>query len=104
MGAVVLELERAARKAGAKFLTNVDLADVDLAKRTVEFEANGKRHTVEAKFLLVNFGRNVLAKYSGNNYRPAATDEGSVFKINMLLRKLAKLKAKKYRLEQAWCR
>src|SRR6267142_5609352 len=85
MGAVVRELELAARKAGAEMLTNVDLSDVDLENRTLEFEIGGKRENVSAKFLLVNFGRNVLAKYSGKKYQPDAMDEGSVFKINMLL-------------------
>ena len=103
MGAVVSELEKAARKAGAEFLTKVDLVDVDLAKRRVKFDVDGKHASVGAKFLLVNFGRNVLAKYSGKPYEPETVDEGSVFKINLLLRRLPKLKAKKYPLEQAWC-
>ena len=103
MGAVARELEQTAKKAGAEMLTNVALSGVDLANRTVEFVVAGKRQTVGAKFLLVNFGRNVLAKYSGQTYKPAAADEGSVFKINMLLRRLPKLKAQKYPPEQAWC-
>lgn len=103
MGAVAKELETCARKAGAEFLTNVELADVDLTKRNVAFEVDGKRHSVGARFLLVNFGRNVLAKYSGKTYRPDKTDEGSVFKINMLLRRLPKLKANKYPPQRAWC-
>jgi phytoene dehydrogenase-like protein len=103
MGAVARELEQAGRTAGAEFLINVDLVDVDLANRSVGFEVGGKPQTVDAKFLLVNFGRNVLAKYSGETYQADAVDEGSVFKINMLLRRLPKLKAKKYRPEQAWC-
>ncbi len=102
MGAVARELEQTARKAGAEFLTNVDLREVDLPKRSVEFEAHGKRQTVAAKFLLVNFGRNVLAKLSGKKYRPEAIDEGSVFKINMLLRHLPKLKTTNVAPEQAW--
>src|SRR5437016_1539234 len=65
MGAVTRELEKSARKGGAQFVTKVDLVDVDLAKRSVEFELDGKRSAVAAKFLLANFGRNVLAKYSG---------------------------------------
>ena len=64
--------------------------------RTVTFHVDGKRETVEARFLLVNFGRNVLAKFTGRFLQPDRTDEGSVFKINMLLRRLPKLKAKKY--------
>jgi phytoene dehydrogenase-like protein len=105
MGAVARELEKAAGKAGAEFLTNVDLSDINLSnkKKSVSFEVAGKPQTVESRFLLVNFGRNVLAKYSGNGYEPEAIDEGSVFKMNMLLRRLPKLKAKKYASEQAWC-
>src|SRR5713226_6103131 len=110
MGAVTRELEKAARSAGAEFLTNVDLSasparTVDLGgkKKAIEFQIDGKKQTVESRFLLVNFGRNVLAKYSGKGYEPEAVDEGSVFKMNMLLRRLPKLKAKKYPPEQAWC-
>jgi phytoene dehydrogenase-like protein len=105
MGAVARELEQAARKAGAEFRTNVDLVDVDLGSETksVAFNADGKNENVDARFLLVNFGRNVLAKYSGKVYQPEAVDEGSVFKMNMLLSRLPQLKAKKYPSEQAWC-
>jgi phytoene dehydrogenase-like protein len=105
MGAVAGELEKAARNAGAEFLTSVDLVDVDLNNETksVAFNADGKEQNVDARFLLVNFGRNVLEKYSGKQYQPETIDEGSVFKINMLLRRLPKLKARKYPPEQAWC-
>jgi phytoene dehydrogenase-like protein len=102
MGAVARELERTARKAGAEFLTKANLVDVDLPSRTVELDVDGQRQIVGSKFLLVNFGRNVLANYSGKKYRPETVDEGSVFKINMLLRRLPKLKTKKYPPKQAW--
>ena len=99
MGRVVSELEQAARKAGAEILTNVDLRRLNLTGKTrsVEFELDEKGQTVEARFLLVNFGRNVLAKFTGRLFQPDRTDEGSVFKINMLLSRLPKLKAKKFR-------
>jgi phytoene dehydrogenase-like protein len=104
MGAVAAELEETARKSGAEFLTNAELGEVDLGgeKKTVAFQCDGKRGNVEARFLLVNFGRNVLAKYSGRPWQPSAADEGSVFKINMLLRRLPKLKAKKYPAAEAF--
>ena len=109
MGAVARELEQAARKAGAEFLTNVDVGaspartvDLNGKTKTVSFTSNGKQQSVESRFLLVNFGRNVLAKYSGKPYQPDRTDEGSVFKINMLLRKLPKLKAQNYRPAEAF--
>jgi phytoene dehydrogenase-like protein len=105
MGAVSSELERTARKAGAEILTNVNVQALNLADKTrsVEFRANGKRDAVEARFLLVNFGRNVLAKFTGRFFQPDRTDEGSVFKINMLLRRLPGMKAKKYPATETFC-
>src|SRR6266704_3264200 len=105
MGAVARELEKAARKAGAEFLTGVDLRVLDVKgkNRGVEFEADGGLRTVEAQYLLVNFGRNVLARFVGKLYQPDATDEGSVFKINMLLRRLPRLKAARYASAEALC-
>ncbi len=104
MGAVARELEQAARKSGAEFLTNVELINVDLgaSQKSVEFQVEGKPERVEARFLLVNFGRNILAKYSGRPYQPDPTDEGSVFKINMLLRRLPELKANGHSATEAF--
>src|SRR5213076_1837103 len=104
MGAVASELEQAARKAGAEMLTNVDLRALNITEKTrsVEFEVDGKHETVETRFVLVNFGRNVLAKFTGKLYQPDRTDEGSVFKINMLLRRLPQLKSKKYPATEAF--
>ncbi|MBA3882496.1 MAG: NAD(P)/FAD-dependent oxidoreductase [Chthoniobacterales bacterium] len=95
MGAVAGELEQAARRNGAEIKTNVRLSalGVNRESRTVEFHLDGKQHTMDARFLFVNFGRNVLAKYVGQSYRPDAVDEGSVFKINMLLQRLPRLKS-----------
>jgi phytoene dehydrogenase-like protein len=90
---------------GAEILTNANIRALDLngGRHNVQFEVNGKRQIVDARFLLINFGRNVLAKYTGKTYTPDATDEGSVFKINMLLRRLPTLKAKKYPAGGAFC-
>jgi phytoene dehydrogenase-like protein len=93
MGHVARELEQAARKHGAEMLTRVDLRSLELSeKRFVEFECDGQTQSVEARFVLVNFGLNVLAKVLGKPYQPDVTNEGSVFKINMLLHRLPKLK------------
>ena len=94
MGNVARKLEQAARKHGAEMVTSVDLRSLDLSatRRTVDFESDGKAQSVEARFLLVNFGSNVLARILGKPYKPNSTDEGSVFKINMLLHRLPKLK------------
>jgi phytoene dehydrogenase-like protein len=105
MGAVSSELQRVARKAGAEMLTNVHIHALNVAGKTrsVEFDVNGKTETVEARFLLLNFGRNVLAKFTGRFFQPDRTDEGSVFKINMLLSRLPKLKAKNISATEAFC-
>ena len=105
MGAVARELEQAARHSGAEMLTNVRIDALDLyrSKRGVQFQVDGKEQTVAAQFLLVNFGRNVLAKFTGESYQGKSTDEGSVFKINMLLRRLPKLKATGCPAAEAFC-
>src|SRR4029077_16502049 len=98
MGAVTSELERAAGEAGAEILTNVGVHALNVAGKTrsVEFRVDGKSETVDTRFLLVNFGRNGLAKFTGRLLQPDSTHEVSVFKTNMLLRRLPKLKTKKY--------
>jgi phytoene dehydrogenase-like protein len=48
-------------------------------------------------------GSNILARLAGQQYQPEATDEGSVFKINMLLKRLPKLKATRYAQRDAFC-
>lgn len=105
MGNLVRELEKAARQSGAEMLTRVNIKSLDLTgqKRTVEFQVDGKTQFVEARFVLINFGLNVLSNLLGKPYRPDPTDEGSVFKINMLLRKLPKLKAARYPEKEAFC-
>lgn len=105
MGNVVRELEQAARKNGAEMVTRVNLRSLEVAgkKRSVQFELDGKTKAVEARFVLVNFGRNILAKFAGKPYHPHKTDEGSVFKINMLLRRLPKLKSARHAETEAFC-
>jgi phytoene dehydrogenase-like protein len=105
MGRVAGELEKAARQSGSEILTRINLRALNLTsnKHTVDLEVDGKTQSVDARFLLVNFGRNVLAKFIGRPYQPDPTDEGSVFKINMLLRRLPKLKTKHHPEAEAFC-
>lgn len=104
MGVVGGELERAARESGAEMQTNVTVRalDLDHGKQSVAFEIDGQKHAVDARFLLLNFGQNILTKLLDQPHSPKPEDEGSVFKINMLLRRLPKLKAKRYLAEEAF--
>ena len=66
----------------------------DLGKRhAVVFEQDGREHTVDADRVLVNAGPRTFARLFGREYAPIATDEGSVMKVNMLLRRLPRLRA-----------
>jgi phytoene dehydrogenase-like protein len=93
MGRVAEELTRVAAGHGADMKTGVRLKTLDFTRstRTIEFEIGEQRQTAEARFVLLNFGPNVLAGLLGRPYQPEATHEGSVFKMNMLLRRLPRL-------------
>jgi phytoene dehydrogenase-like protein len=105
MGRVADELTRVAAKYGASMITGVRLKTLDFTKsmRTVEFETGEQRQTVEARFVLLNFGANVLAGLLGRPYQPESTHEGSVFKINMLLRRLSRLLTTQEGPARAFC-
>lgn len=98
MGRLAGELERVARSHGAEMRTHarVERLDVEGKSKAVTFQRHGRSETVEARFLLLNFGPDVLARLLGRPYKPDATHEGSVFKINMLCRRLPKLKAARF--------
>ncbi len=106
MGTVAAELERVARASGAATLTNVKIESLDISgpgDHTVTFSVDDATQHVEARFLLANFGHNVLSRLTGRLFQPDRCDEGSVFKINMLLRRLPKLKSNRYQPAEAFC-
>lgn len=93
MGRLAGELERAARSSGAELLTGARIGRLDLEGRikAIEFEHQEKTRRVDARFVLVNCGLNVLHEQLGRSHTPDATHEGSVFKINLLCRRLPRL-------------
>ncbi len=105
MGQVAGELKRVAAGFGAEMLTRVRLKKLHFESdsRSVDFEAGEESHTVDARFVLVNFGANVLAELLGKAYQPDATHEGSVLKINMLLQRLPRLLAGRHSANDAFC-
>jgi phytoene dehydrogenase-like protein len=105
MGNVAGELKRVSEDAGAEMLTRIRLQQLHFTNglHSVEFESDGQARTVDAKFVLVNFGPNILAKFLKRPYQPDATHEGSVLKINMLLERLPRLRASQYPVPEAFC-
>jgi len=95
MGALVDELARSARDGGAALLTDaaVEAVHPGAPWHTVVFSHDGREQTVEATRVLVNAGPQVFARLLGEEYAPRPEDEGSVCKVNLLLRRLPRLKA-----------
>lgn len=105
MGHVADELKRVSESAGAEMLTRVNPTKLHFTSgaHTIQFDLDGKPHTVDARFVLINFGLNILAKLLGKPYQPDATHEGSVLKINMLLQRLPRLRATQHAISDAFC-
>ena len=95
MRALVDSLVTTCQKNSVEFLTQATAQHVELGRsqHTVTFHYQGREFSVGAGSVLVNAGPLTFAKLMGTKWQPIATDEGSVVKVNMLLRRLPKLKA-----------
>lgn len=71
-------------------------------RQTVVFVEGDREHSVEATDVLVNAGPRTWSRLLGQAWQPAATDEGSVIKINMLLRRLPRVRAAGVSSEEAF--
>jgi phytoene dehydrogenase-like protein len=95
MGSLVRELKRVGREAGVVTMTGAEVTRIhpDSNRHAVEFSLAGHDMDVEARWVLVNAGPQALAALLGRRHEPAAEDEGAVVKVNMLLRRLPRLKS-----------
>lgn len=96
MGAVTTSMAKRARELGAELKTNCDVLSIgalstDDQTRTVTYRNNDQTHSVSAKHILANVSRPVLngllGKASEHNI------EGAQVKVNILLKRLPRLKA-----------
>jgi len=71
-------------------------------RHRVHFESAGVARSVEATHVLVNAGPRALARLLGETWQPGPEDEGSAVKINMLMRRLPRLKAEGISPEDAF--
>lgn len=97
MGRISAELERVAREAGAELVTSARVQSLGLGSdvQSVVFDLRDQREMVDARFVLANVGENILASLLGETFEPDSSHDGSVFKVNLLLRRLPRLKAGK---------
>jgi len=105
MGSLSKQLATKAAEKGARLICNADLKNIQLGSpnHAVYFELNGKPFAVDTEYVLSNASAHVLEKLLGNAPPQASLeDEGSAFKINMLLKKLPVLKNPNVRPEDAF--
>jgi phytoene dehydrogenase-like protein len=62
-------------------------------RHTVTFQHDGREHAVEATRVLISAGPQVFSYLLGQPQAGTPADEGSVAKVNMVLRRLPRLKA-----------
>ena len=86
------------------FLTSAEVVSVGLGSvvHEVRFELEDKACSVEAEYVLVNSGPKSFARILGTKWQANESDEGSVIKINMLLKRLPKVRAKGITSEEAF--
>ncbi|MDR6611709.1 NAD(P)/FAD-dependent oxidoreductase [Leifsonia sp. 1010] len=92
MGAVTGELARVAREAGARIVTGAEVTRID-PDGTVEYRRNGHERRVVGRHVLANVAPGVLDRLLGETAEPAAPKaEGAQVKVNLLLKRLPRLR------------
>lgn len=99
MGAVTEALAGAARRYGARLLTGADAESVE-PDGLVRYRSDGTQRSIHGRFVLAGVTPVVLARLLGE---PApVTAEGAQVKINMVLRRLPRLRDPRVSPEQAF--
>jgi len=105
MGALVDELIRVAQGTDkVTFATNATVHSVDSGEKlsSLAFEIDGKDAQVDARFVLCNASGKELARLTGKTESSVTVDEGTAFKVNMLLKRLPRLRSEHCTPEQAF--
>lgn len=93
MRSLTMALENCCRNSGVDFLCEATAQHIESGREhQVTFENSGAEHGVRASNVLINAAPRTRTMLLGENWKPSDQDEGSVVKINMLLRRLPRLK------------
>jgi phytoene dehydrogenase-like protein len=99
MGSVTAALAAAAVGHGAEITTGADVYAVEPNGR-VHYRSGDEEHTIRGRFVLAGVTPTVLARLLGE--RPATPAQGSQVKVNMVLRRLPRLRDDSVTPEQAF--
>jgi phytoene dehydrogenase-like protein len=93
MGQVTDSLYKVAKQLGVTLLAECDVSSIG-ADNTVVYSQQGNQQSIQGKFVLANVSPTELEKLTGvKNIVPAATKmDGAQVKVNLLLKRLPKLK------------
>jgi phytoene dehydrogenase-like protein len=93
MGQVTDSLYKVAEQLGVTLLTDCDVSSIG-QDSTVVYSQQGNQHSIQGKHVLANVSPTELEKLTGvENIVPAATKmDGAQVKVNLLLKRLPKLK------------
>lgn len=91
MGTVTTELARVARESGARIVTRAEVTSID-PDGTVRYRRKKHERRVIGRFVLANVAPEVLDGLLGEPQGPAAHPEGAQVKVNLLLKRLPKLR------------
>ena len=94
MRALVDALVQRCRQLGVEMRINSAACKIDPGNKhhSISYRSNGIERSIDATRILVNASPKNFASMLGQPFAPVATDEGSCMKVNMLLRRLPKLK------------
>ncbi|PLK43101.1 NAD(P)/FAD-dependent oxidoreductase [Emticicia sp. TH156] len=104
MGNLVAQLINKAQELGVELKTGASVERIKTGEvAEITFSRQTSQQMVKAKDVLVNAAPRVLEKLLGNSAQPPVSiEEGTAFKINLLLKKLPQLKDKSITPEQAF--
>ena len=93
MGQVTDSLYKVAKKLGVTFLSDCEVSSIG-QDNTVVYSQQGNQHSIQGKYVLANVSPTELEKLTGvEDVVPAATKmDGAQVKVNLLLKRLPKLK------------
>jgi len=104
MQSLAASLVSRCRDRDVTFLTSAAAIGIQLGSRlhTVRYHHGDQEFHVDASRVLINAGPRTFAQLLGETWAPASSDEGSVIKMNMLLKRLPRVKAVGVTSEEAF--